>query len=385
MSFIFSALKRQEHEDVAQFDNRISNMLPFVAGYVFFDLRNYNPESGEFSVFIEWDEELNRQLAYALPSGGYIIKATLKQAYMFHEIGHGLPLYMKPVARNGKIYSYKQYLLIDGRPFSVEFSGAILVPFEDRFAELGCKTPLPEVGQASSGQRTSAHGFTGSERGFSGSQITGSERGFSGSQLSGSEREISASLSFGSQLTGSERGFTGSQYGFLTNWFAGSGRGFTISQFVTSNYQWEYEFESMWQAFLGSQRYFTGSSLMYLLSGSQKYFFGGSNRYFWIGSQRYFFGGSQQYLLNGSQGSFLEGSQRYLLNGSQRYLLVDGQKFDIYPGESSDNSLDSRQKAARIAAHWSFFPPEWQLIEKSKRPQEHKGGNERFGYGLDLI
>lgn len=339
MSFIFSALKRQDHEDISQFDNRISNMLPFVAGYVFFDLRNYNPESGEFNVYIEWDEEINKQLAYALPSGGYIIKATIKQAYIFHELGHGLPLYMKPVARNGKIYSYKQYLLIDSRPFSVEFRGAILVPFEDRFEELGCKAALTGVGQASSSQHTSWRGFTGSERGFSGSQIAGSQTVISTSQIAGSQSGMS-----GSQLSGSERGFTGSQYGFLINQFAGSGRGFATSQFVGSNYQWEYEFESMLQAFLGSQRYFTGSSLMFLL------------------------GGSQRYILNGSQG-----------------CLPDGDWLPVYPGDGNDAFRSDGQKDSDIPDHWSFFPPEWQLIEQAKRPKEHKGGNERFGYGLDLI
>lgn len=315
MSFFFSALKRQKYEDISQFDNRISNMLPIVAGYAFFDLRNYDPESGEFSIYIEWDEELNRQLAYPLPSGGYFIKATGRQACMFHDMGHGIPVYMKPVARNGKIYSYKQYLLIDGRPFSVEFSGANLLPIEDRFEELGCRAALTGTGGAHIRQGSGSRRWTGSGFYFTGSQSAGSSRSF--------QRLLSS----------------------------GSGRGFAASGVMTSAHQWEYEFEYMWQAYIGSRRYSLGSSRMFRLFGSGAYELSGSNRY------------------------FLPGSQRNLLQmpGSHKGF--------------SENREDTDKgcEGSFTPAHWSYFPPEWQLIQKAKRPKENKGGNERFGYGLDLI
>ena len=58
MGFIYSSLNRGAGENVALFDNRIARMLPFVAGKAYFDLRNYDAQTGEFGVYIEWDGEL---------------------------------------------------------------------------------------------------------------------------------------------------------------------------------------------------------------------------------------------------------------------------------------------------------------------------------------
>lgn len=87
--------------------------------------------------------------------------------------------------------------------------------------------------------------------------------------------------------------------------------------------------------------------------------------------------------LFGSGAYELSGSNRYFLPGSQRNLLQ-------MPGSHkgfSENREDADKDCEGLftPAHWSYFPPEWQLIQKAKRPKENKGGNERFGYGLDLI
>ena len=99
MGYIYSSLDRGADEDQFTYDNRIIKMLPMTVGRAYFDLRNYNAQTGEFYVYIEWDEDINRRLAYPLPSGGYFVKTTISQAYIFHRLECGLPVYMKFVSR----------------------------------------------------------------------------------------------------------------------------------------------------------------------------------------------------------------------------------------------------------------------------------------------
>ena len=212
MGFIYSSLNRGAGESVALFDNRIARMLPFVTGKAYFDLRNYDAQTGEFGVYIEWDGELEAVLGYSLPAGGYFVKATTPQAYRFHRLDSGLPVYMKLIAQNGRLYPYRIYVMMDGRPFSVEFGGGVLIPFEDRYEELGCEAAKQTV---DTGSRKllmgSQSGMTGSQRfQWNGSrmrQLFGSQGGFR--YLAGSQYRV-----FGSQhmLLGSQRILSGSQY-----------------------------------------------------------------------------------------------------------------------------------------------------------------------------
>ena len=107
-------------------------MLPVMAGYCYFDIRNYDTFSGKYNLYIDWDMELMEYLAYPLPSGGYFAKVTSEQADDFNELGEGVPVYMKLIGKNGQIYSYRTYLVYRGRPYSIEFSGAELIPFEEK-------------------------------------------------------------------------------------------------------------------------------------------------------------------------------------------------------------------------------------------------------------
>lgn len=221
MGFIYSSLNRGAGESVALFDNRIARMLPFVTGKVYFDLRNYDAQTGEFGVYIEWDGELEAVLGYSLPAGGYFVKATTLQAYRFHRLDSGLPVYMKLIAQNGRLYPYRTYVMMDGRPFSVEFGGGVLIPFEDRYEELGCEAAKQTV---DTGSRKllmgSQSGMTGSQRfQWNGSrmrQLFGSQGGFR--YLAGSQYRMIGSQRFqwnGSQmrlLFGSQRMLLGSQY-----------------------------------------------------------------------------------------------------------------------------------------------------------------------------
>lgn len=224
MGFIYSSLNRGAGESVALFDNRIARMLPFVTGKAYFDLRNYDAQTGEFGVYIEWDGELEAVLGYSLPAGGYFVKATTPQAYRFNRLDSGLPVYMKLIAQNGRLYPYRTYVMMDGRPFSVEFGGGVLIPFEDRYEELGCEAAKQTVDTGSQKLLMgSQSGMTGSKRfqwnGSQMRQLFGSQGGFR--YLAGSQYRIIGSQRFwwnGSQmrlLFGSQGGFrylAGSQY-----------------------------------------------------------------------------------------------------------------------------------------------------------------------------
>ena len=247
MGFIYSSLNRGAGESVALFDNRIARMLPFVTGKAYFDLRNYDAQTGEFGVYIEWDGELEAVLGYSLPAGGYFVKATTPQAYRFHRLDKGLPVYMKLIAQNGRLYPYRTYVMMDGRPFSVEFGGGVLIPFEDRYEELGCEAAKQTVDTGSQKLLMgSQSGMTGSQRfRWNGSQMRllfGSQGGFrylAGSQyrVFSSQRMLFGSqrMLFGSQrmLLGSQRILSGSQYRIF-----GSQRIKNMPMVLESDTQW---------------------------------------------------------------------------------------------------------------------------------------------------
>lgn len=291
MGFIYSSLNRGAGESVALFDNRIARMLPFVTGKAYFDLRNYDAQTGEFGVYIEWDGELEAVLGYSLPAGGYFVKATTPQAYRFHRLDSGLPVYMKLIAQNGRLYPYRTYVMMDGRPFSVEFGGGVLIPFEDRYEELGCEAAKQTVD-------------TGSQKLLMGSQsgMTGSQR----FQWNGSRMR---------QLFGSQGGFrylAGSQYRMI-----------------------------------GSQRFRWNGSQMRLLFGSQggfRYLAGSQYRVF--GSQRMLLG--SQRILSGSQYRIFV-SQR--IKNMPMVLESDTQQ----PQDSMDSIRTSQELMVEFPQEWQLI------------------------------
>ena len=310
MSFVYSLFLKRAGEELSQFDNKISNMLPVAAGLVFFDMRNYRNDNGEFNVYIEWNEELNSVLNDRLPSGGYFIKATGKQARQLEEKTGGIPVYMKLIAHEGRLYPYRTYVMWNGRPFSVEFNGNILIPVD-------YKKKAENV------------------------RIQGSQNGSKGKRTD----------VFGSQISSQRSLFGTSQSGLLT----GSNREFWTSSNRPWTYEWEYE------------------------NGSQRSLFGGSQRSLFSTSRRGIFFGSQREFLTGSNQSFLFGSQRGSLTGSNRGYLT-GSRYTPTFYQATDDGVDDYD-----IPHWYYMPPEWQLINRSKRPCSRKGGNSTFGYGLDLI
>lgn len=243
MGFIYSSLNKCDSESWSQFDNRIARMLPFVTGMAYFDLRNYDVRTGEFGAYAEWDRELESLLGYELPDGGYFVKATIAQAYRLHGLGCGLPVYMKLISLNGKLYPYRTYVMMEGRPYSLEFGGGELMPIDDRYVELGCaaakETQLEAVSAGTGSQRFMRSGSQRFMR--NGSQrltLGGSQRFTLGSSqrfaLGGSQR-FAWNGSQMRRLFGSQGGFrylTGSQYrtvGGSQRFALGSSRRFSMA------------------------------------------------------------------------------------------------------------------------------------------------------------
>ena len=243
MGFIYSSLNKCDSESWLQFDNRITRMLPFVTGMAYFDLRNYDARTGEFGAYAEWDRELESLLGYELPDGGYFVKATIAQAYRLHGLGCGLPVYMKLISLNGKLYPYRTYVMMEGRPYSFEFGGGELMPIDDRYVELGCaaakETQLEAVSAGTGSQRFMRSGSRRFMR--NGSQrltLGGSQRFTLGSSqrfaLGGSQR-FAWNGSQMRRLFGSQGGFRylmGSQYrtvGSSQRFVLGSSRRFSMA------------------------------------------------------------------------------------------------------------------------------------------------------------
>lgn len=243
MGFIYSSLNKYDSESWSQFENRITRMLPFVTGMAYFDLRNYDARTGEFGAYAEWDRELESLLGYELPDGGYFVKATIAQAYRLHGLGCGLPVYMKLISLNGKLYPYRTYVMMEGRPYSLEFGGGELMPIDDRYVELGCaaakETQLEAVSAGMGSQRFMRSGSQRFMRNGSQRFILGGSQRFT---LGGSQRfALGGSQRFawnGSQmrrLFGSQGGFrylTGSQYrtvGGSQRFALGSSRRFSMA------------------------------------------------------------------------------------------------------------------------------------------------------------
>ena len=226
MGFIYSSLNKSDGESWSHFDNRIARMLPFATGEVYFDLRNYNACTGEFGVYTRWDEGLKAVLGYELPCGGYFVKATIAQAYKFHDLGCSLPVYMKLISHSGRLYPYRTYIMLDGRPYSLEFGGGELLPMDDRFEKLAFDGDVDH-------QETVVI-----------SSASGSQRfRWNGSQM----RQM-----FGSQ--GGFRYLQGSQYGYFR--MTGSQR-----------FRWN---GSQMRRMLGSQRFRRNGSQMRQMFGSQR-------------------------------------------------------------------------------------------------------------------
>ncbi len=199
---------------------------------------------------------------------------------------------MKLISLNGKLYPYRTYVMMEGRPYSFEFGGGELMPIDDRYVELGCAA-------AKETQLEAVSAGTGSQR----FMRSGSRR----FMRNGSQRLT---------LGGSQR-FT-----------LGSSQRFALG---------------------GSQRFAWNGSQMRRLFGSQggfRYLMG--SQYRTVGSsQRFAWNGSQMRRLFGSQGGFryLTGSQYRTVGSSQRFVLGSSRRFSMAARDNApcqvQNAIDS--------------------------------------------
>ena len=96
------------------------------------------------------------------------------------------------------------------------------------------------------------------------------------------------------------------------------------------------------------------------------------------GSQRFSIGGSQRL------GMGVTGSQRFSIGGSQRPGMgVTGSQRHV--GSQRPTIMGKLPEVYTPTEDWTMIPKEWQLINRTRRPDTDKGGNARLGYGLDLI
>ena len=294
MGFIYSSLNKCDSESWSQFDNRITRMLPFVTGMAYFDLRNYDVRTGEFGAYAEWDRELESLLGYELPDGGYFVKATIAQAYRLHGLGCGLPVYMKLISLNGKLYPYRTYVMMEGRPYSLEFGGGELMPIDDRYVELGCAA-------AKETQLEAVSAGTGSKR----------------FMRNGSQRLT---------LGGSQRFTLGSSQRFAWN-------------------------GSQMRRLFGSQGGFR------YLTGSQYRTVGSSQRFAWNGSQmRWLFGsqGGFRYL-TGSQYRTVGSSQRFVLGSSRRFSMAARDNAPCRVQNAIDSTRVSQELLMEFPQEWQLI------------------------------
>ena len=132
----------------------------------------------------------------------------------------------------------------------------------------------------------------------------------------------------------------------------------------------------------GSQRFNMGGSQRpgMGVTGSQRFNIGGSQRHGMgvTGSQRFNMGGSQR------PGMGVTGSQRFNMGGSQRPGMgVTGSQRHV--GSQRPTIMGKLPEVYTPTEDWTMIPKEWQLINRTRRPDIDKGGNARLGYGLDLI
>ena len=129
------------------FDNKNSQDASFVTGKAYFDLRNYDAQTGEDSEYI-----LNGMVSLR-----QCLDIHCRRGRIFRQSNHTAGVQI-PQARQWIAGIYEadsaewqtvslQDICHDGRQtFSVEFGGGVLIPFEDRYEELGCEGAETDCG-----------------------------------------------------------------------------------------------------------------------------------------------------------------------------------------------------------------------------------------------
>ncbi len=356
MGKLFGWLNRGYAETIEAYNTRMNRLPVLHAGYVFFDCVNYDVAAHAFSVYIEWNGELNKKLQDAMPQGGYAFRCSEEQAAFYTREHNGSPVYVKLHAKCGRLYIKHMYFNSADKRYELFYNGCDVIPpemvcFRGRgpVEKMDYSSFLPPEPDAVHGQGEARKGsyrrlrssFHGSYRGLRGSYRVGSYRGLLGSYRGqvGSYRSLSSSYrgqggSYRS-LLGSYRGQGGSYRSLL-----GSYRGQVGS----------------YRSLLGSYRG---------IGGSYRGLFGSYRGL--GGSYRGLFG--SYYGLGGSYRG-LSGSYRGI-GGSYRGLSGSGWNPADGYGRLPEDDWDLGYYAVNEMDR--YFPEEDNMVDGT------------LGYGLDLI
>lgn len=271
MGKLFGWLNRSYAETIEAYNTRMNRLPVLHAGYVFFDWVNYDAAAHVFSVYIEWNGELNQKLQDSMPQGGYAFRCSQEEAACYINEHNGSPVYVKLHAKGGRLYIKHMYFNGSDKRYELFFNGCDVIPpemvcfwgrgpvekidFLSIAPEETEKKADDEIGKTQNGSYRRLPGsFHGSRRRIYGSYRVGSYRGIMGSyrgligsyrSLSGSYRSIwNSFLGMGSGyrgLIGSYRNQYGSYRGIM-----GSYRGLTGSYRSLSG-----SYRSIWNSFLG--------------------------------------------------------------------------------------------------------------------------------------
>ncbi len=414
MGKLFGWLNRGYAETIEAYNTRMNRLPVLHAGYVFFDWVNYDAATHSFSVYIEWNGELNRKLQDAMPQGGYAFRCSEEQAVCYTKEHNGSPVYIKLHAKCGRLYIKHMYFNSADKRYELFYNGCEVIPPEmvcfwgrGPVEKMDYSSFLPQEpdqdtvrgqGETQRGSyrrlRSSFHGsyrglrgsyrvgsyrsLLGSYRGIGGSyrNLLGSYRGIGGSyrSLSGSYRGIGSSYR---SLLGSYRGIGGS-YRSLSGSYRGIGGSYRS---LFGSY---YGIGGSYRSLSGSYRGIGGSYRG--LFGSY-YGIGGSYRNL-LGSYRSI-GGSYRSLsgsYRGIGGSYrgLSGSYRGIggsyrsLSGSYRgqggsYRGLSGSRWDLADGYGRLPEDDGEFGYYAVNEMDIYFTEEDNMVDGT------------LGYGLDLI
>lgn len=127
MGKLFDWLDKDKKETTKTYDHKINRMQGFHAGYAFFDWVNYDEATQIFSVYVEWNGELNGKLQDAMPQGGYCFRCSKEEVAGFINDYNGAPLYIKLCSKAGRLYVKKLYFTKGGRCYQIFFNGCDVV------------------------------------------------------------------------------------------------------------------------------------------------------------------------------------------------------------------------------------------------------------------
>lgn len=299
MGKLFGWLNRSYAEGIEAYNSRMNRLPLLHAGYVFFDWVNYDTAAHSFSVYIEWNGELNQKLQDSMPQGGYAFRCSQEEAACYINEHNGSPVYVKLHAKCGRLYIKHLYFNDSDKQYELFFNGCDVVPpemvcFWGRVPveKMDFLSVVPEETEknADDGMEKLQNGsyrrqqssFRGSRRRGHGSYrvVWGSHRGISGSYRS----MWNSFLGMGSGyrgISGSYRGLTGS-YRSLT----GSYRSISGSyRSMTGSYR---SISGSYRSMIGSYRGISGSYRNQYGSyrGIGGSYYGMRDSYFGMGSDR---------------------------------------------------------------------------------------------------